>query len=63
MMIRAANLPAEARRIPGMAGNATVTADWAPFAARIRAEATDIWNDKVAVDRCTPRSAPTCWAA
>ena len=38
MMIRAANLLAEARRIPGMAGCSSVTADWAPVAARIRAE-------------------------
>lgn len=51
MMIRAANLLAEARRIPGMAGAATVTADWTPVAGRIRAEATDDWDDKVAVDR------------
>jgi len=53
MMIRAGNLLAEARRIPGMAGSAQVTADWAPVAARIRDEATDSWNDKVAVDRFT----------
>lgn len=51
MMIRAAHLLAEARRIPGVAGSSSVTADWAPVAARIRAEATDNWNDKVAVDR------------
>jgi pyruvate/2-oxoglutarate dehydrogenase complex dihydrolipoamide dehydrogenase (E3) component len=51
MMIRAAGLLAEARRIPGMAGAAAVAADWAPVAARIRDEATDSWNDKVAVDR------------
>jgi pyruvate/2-oxoglutarate dehydrogenase complex dihydrolipoamide dehydrogenase (E3) component len=51
MMIRAAGLLAEARRIPGMAGNSKVTPDWAPVAARIRDEATDSWNDKVAVDR------------
>jgi pyruvate/2-oxoglutarate dehydrogenase complex dihydrolipoamide dehydrogenase (E3) component len=51
MMIRAANLLAEARRIPGMAGAATVTPDWSPVAARIRDEATDTWDDKVAVDR------------
>ncbi|HEX9356736.1 MAG TPA: NAD(P)/FAD-dependent oxidoreductase [Streptosporangiaceae bacterium] len=53
MMIRAANLLAEGRRIPGMAGGSTVTADWAPVAARIRDEATDTWDDKVAVDRFT----------
>jgi pyruvate/2-oxoglutarate dehydrogenase complex dihydrolipoamide dehydrogenase (E3) component len=53
MMIRAANLLAEARRIPGLAGQAQVHADWAPVAARIRAEATDDWNDQAAVDRFT----------
>src|ERR1700757_2189759 len=51
MMIRAANLLAEARRIPGMAGTAEVHPDWAPVARRIRQEATDDWDDKVAVDR------------
>lgn len=51
MMIRAAHLLAEARRIPGLAGTSTVTPDWAPVAARIRAEATDNWDDTVAVDR------------
>jgi len=53
MMIRAANLLAEARRVPGIAGKSAVDPDWAPVAARIRAEATDSWNDKVAVDRFT----------
>jgi pyruvate/2-oxoglutarate dehydrogenase complex dihydrolipoamide dehydrogenase (E3) component len=51
MMVRAANLVAEARRIPDMAGEVTVRPDWTPVAARIRAEATDNWDDKVAVDR------------
>lgn len=51
MMIRAAHLLAEARRIPGMAGSATVTPDWAPVAQRIRDEATDDWDDTVAVER------------
>jgi pyruvate/2-oxoglutarate dehydrogenase complex dihydrolipoamide dehydrogenase (E3) component len=51
MMIRAANLLAEARRVDGMAGHAEVSPDWAPVAARIRDEATDDWNDQVAVDR------------
>jgi pyruvate/2-oxoglutarate dehydrogenase complex dihydrolipoamide dehydrogenase (E3) component len=51
MMIRAGNLLAEARRIPGMAGAAQVAPDWAPVAARVRDEATDNWDDKVAVDR------------
>jgi len=51
MMIRAGNLIAEARRVPGMAGSATVTPDWSPVALRIREEATDYWDDKVAADR------------
>jgi pyruvate/2-oxoglutarate dehydrogenase complex dihydrolipoamide dehydrogenase (E3) component len=53
MMIRAGNLLAEARRIPGMAGASTVNPSWAPVARRIRDEATDSWDDKVAVDRFT----------
>ncbi|MBV9449404.1 MAG: NAD(P)/FAD-dependent oxidoreductase [Streptosporangiaceae bacterium] len=53
MMIRASNLLAEARRVPGMAGTDTVTPDWSPVARRIREEATDYWNDKAAVDRFT----------
>src|SRR5215467_2667250 len=51
MMIRAANLIAETRRVPGMAGTSTVSPDWSPVARRIREEATDYWNDKVAADR------------
>jgi pyruvate/2-oxoglutarate dehydrogenase complex dihydrolipoamide dehydrogenase (E3) component len=51
MMIRAADLLAEARRIPGMAGGATVRPDWEPVARRIRDEATDDWEDTVAVER------------
>jgi len=51
MMIRASNLLAEASRVPGMAGAATVDADWTPVARRIRDEATDSWDDTVAVQR------------
>src|SRR3954464_7708644 len=51
MMVRAGLALAEARRIPGLAGTSTVTPDWGPVAKRIRDEATDDWNDKVAVDR------------
>lgn len=51
MMIRAANLLTEARRVDGMAGVADVHPDFAPVAARIRAEATDSWDDAVAVAR------------
>jgi pyruvate/2-oxoglutarate dehydrogenase complex dihydrolipoamide dehydrogenase (E3) component len=53
MMIRAGNLLAEARRIGGMAGMAQVHPDWAPVAQRIRDEATDSWDDRVAVERFT----------
>ncbi|HEY0532986.1 MAG TPA: NAD(P)/FAD-dependent oxidoreductase [Actinoplanes sp.] len=51
IMVRAAGALEEARRIPGLAGASTVTPDWSPVAKRIRDEATDNWNDKVAVDR------------
>lgn len=53
MMIRSANLLAETRRVDGMAGHAVATADWSPVAARISDEATDHWDDTVAVDRLT----------
>lgn len=55
MMIRAANLVAEARRIPGLAGAADVSPDWAPVARRIREEATDDWDDAAAVERFTDK--------
>ncbi|SEG45765.1 Pyruvate/2-oxoglutarate dehydrogenase complex, dihydrolipoamide dehydrogenase (E3) component [Thermomonospora echinospora] len=55
MMIRGANLLAEGRRIPGLAGDATVTADWTQVAKRIREEATDSWDDRVAAERFTGR--------
>jgi pyruvate/2-oxoglutarate dehydrogenase complex dihydrolipoamide dehydrogenase (E3) component len=51
MMIRASSLLAEGRRVPGMAGNSVIEPDWAPVAKRIAEEATDHWNDQVAVDR------------
>ncbi|GAA4714424.1 dihydrolipoyl dehydrogenase family protein [Phytohabitans rumicis] len=53
MMIRAANALAEARRVETLAGRAEVRPDWTPVAKRIREEATDTWDDKVAVDRFT----------
>lgn len=51
MMIRAANTLAEAARVSVLAGSATTRPDWSPVAARIRAEATDNWDDTVAVER------------
>jgi pyruvate/2-oxoglutarate dehydrogenase complex dihydrolipoamide dehydrogenase (E3) component len=57
MMIRAANLIAETRRVDGIAGTASVQPDWTPVAKRIREEATDTWNDQVAVDRLVNKGA------
>jgi pyruvate/2-oxoglutarate dehydrogenase complex dihydrolipoamide dehydrogenase (E3) component len=51
MMIRASNALAEARRVDVVAGYATVTPDWTKVADRIRDEATDDWDDTVAVQR------------
>ena len=51
MVVRAADVLAEGRRIPGLAGAVEISPDWAPVAERIRDEATDDWNDQVAVDR------------
>ncbi|GAA5036562.1 NAD(P)/FAD-dependent oxidoreductase [Terrabacter aeriphilus] len=54
MMIRAADALAEARRVDGLAGTVEkVTPDWSLVAKRIREEATDDWDDQVAVDRLT----------
>jgi pyruvate/2-oxoglutarate dehydrogenase complex dihydrolipoamide dehydrogenase (E3) component len=57
MMIRAADLLAEARRVEGMAGRSLVEPDWAPVAQRIRREATDDWDDTVAADRLVGKGA------
>ncbi|RNL64113.1 NAD(P)/FAD-dependent oxidoreductase [Nocardioides marmoriginsengisoli] len=51
MMIAAATALQQARRVPGLAGRADVRPDWGPVASRIRDEATDDWDDKVAVER------------
>ncbi len=51
MMIRAANLLAESRRVGELAGTSTTTPDWSLVADRIRDHATDDWDDTVAVDR------------
>lgn len=49
-MVRAAELLAEGRRIPGRAGWADIRPDWAPVAGRVR-EVTAAWDDRAAVDR------------
>jgi pyruvate/2-oxoglutarate dehydrogenase complex dihydrolipoamide dehydrogenase (E3) component len=51
MMIRADDMLAEGRRIPGFAGGSVVRPDWTPVAQRIRTVATDNWDDLVAVER------------
>ncbi|MCT2585386.1 dihydrolipoyl dehydrogenase family protein [Actinophytocola gossypii] len=53
MMIRATDALGEAARVDTLAGSASVRRDWAPVATRIREEATDDWDDTVAVDRFT----------
>jgi len=51
MMVRAAAALGEGRRIPRLAGSATITSDWTPVARRIRDEATHNWDDTTAVQR------------
>ena len=58
MMIRAADALAEARRVDGLAGSVgEVAPDWSVVATRIREEATDNWDDRVAVERLTGKGA------
>jgi pyruvate/2-oxoglutarate dehydrogenase complex dihydrolipoamide dehydrogenase (E3) component len=51
MIVRAANVLEEARRVDALAGTATVEPDWAVVARRIRKDATDDWDDAVAARR------------
>lgn len=51
MIIRGADVLGESRRVNEIAGRATDTPDFDPVAKRIRDEATDNWDDQVAVDR------------
>ncbi len=51
MAIRAADLLADARRVGTLSGAAEVSPDWGLVHARIRDEATDDWDDTVAVER------------
>jgi pyruvate/2-oxoglutarate dehydrogenase complex dihydrolipoamide dehydrogenase (E3) component len=50
MMLRAAGVVAEVRRAPELAGKASIDPDWSIVARRVR-EATDDWDDTVAVER------------
>ncbi len=51
-MVRAADVLAEGRRIPGTAGEARIEPSWRPVAARV-SEVTSGWDDQGAVDRFT----------
>jgi pyruvate/2-oxoglutarate dehydrogenase complex dihydrolipoamide dehydrogenase (E3) component len=51
MMIAAAHQVAEVHRVPEFGGTAQVQPDWSAVAARVRDEATDDWDDAVAVTR------------
>ncbi len=51
MILRAAEVLGESRRVPLLAGTATDTPDFAPVHARIRDEATTDWDDTTAVER------------
>jgi pyruvate/2-oxoglutarate dehydrogenase complex dihydrolipoamide dehydrogenase (E3) component len=51
-MVRAADALAEGRRIPSLAGEATIEPSWAPVAERVE-EVTAGWDDQGAVDRFT----------
>ncbi|MDT0616029.1 dihydrolipoyl dehydrogenase family protein [Streptomyces lancefieldiae] len=57
MMIRAGNSLAEAGRVPVLAGEVDLTADWGKVSTRIREEATSHWSDKAAADRLTAKGA------
>ncbi len=51
MMIAAATALHEGRRVDRLAGSARLEPSWEPVARRIRDEATDDWDDTVAVER------------
>jgi pyruvate/2-oxoglutarate dehydrogenase complex dihydrolipoamide dehydrogenase (E3) component len=55
-MVRAAEVLAEGRRIPGRAGSAVITPDWAPVAQRVR-QVTGSWDDRAAIERLEGKGA------
>jgi len=57
MMVRAADALSEARRAGALAGSVEVRPDWSAVADRVRREATDDWDDTVAVRRLTDAGA------
>ena len=50
IMVRAGNSLAEAARALGLAGELSISPDWAPAARRVQ-EATADWDDEIAVER------------
>jgi pyruvate/2-oxoglutarate dehydrogenase complex dihydrolipoamide dehydrogenase (E3) component len=57
MMVRASDALAEAHRVGELAGQAIIEPSWEPVARRIDKEATDGWDDTVAVDRLSDAGA------
>src|SRR3954452_9841562 len=57
IILRAAGTLAESRRVNELAGSASDQPDFGRVATRIRDEATDDWNDKVAVERLEGKGA------
>src|SRR4051794_16495700 len=51
MMVRGSDLLAEAGRAPELAGEVTIRSRWATVAERVAGQATDHWDDRVAVER------------
>jgi pyruvate/2-oxoglutarate dehydrogenase complex dihydrolipoamide dehydrogenase (E3) component len=51
MMVRASDAVAEAERAAELAGDVTIRTSWSPVAERVAVQATDHWDDRVAVER------------
>jgi pyruvate/2-oxoglutarate dehydrogenase complex dihydrolipoamide dehydrogenase (E3) component len=51
MMVRGSDALAEARRAGELSGEVTIRSSWAPVADRVAVQATDHWDDRVAVER------------
>jgi len=51
MMVRGSEVLGEAGRVAELAGEVTVQPSWAPVAERVAVQATDHWDDRVAVER------------
>ena len=63
MMVRASDVLAETGRAAELAGEVTVRSSWAPVAERVAVQATDHWDDRVAVERLRRpvRRCSTAW--